>query len=296
MTPILTLLMSSMVGINVGWFDVPGEPGRRDYVIQVEPELLDRLKAGEHITSAVLPGAGHFTHIRIQVGEGPLSRDKPDSPAARQGNETDSSNERPPVPNLSVLEIAESPELVAVDFAIEPVAPVLATSQAGDDVNTGDDRESEFSISSDFTEQALAGDDAADESLPELSAEEIEGTAELQFDGPPSATQESSPLPLVAERPTTERVESPVGKMADPGLLNHGVATAIHQSPVPVGEGVGREAESSRPWLPLVLAVMGLLASLGGNAYLVCLFAGLYRRHKVLSNKYARDAGDTPGR
>jgi hypothetical protein len=47
-------------------------------------------------------------------------------------------------------------------------------------------------------------------------------------------------------------------------------------------KGNAEKTESSKPWVPLILAAVFLFASLGGNVYLAWIFADLRRRYQLL--------------
>ena len=71
-------MWSSLIGFallltDYGWQKTPD--GDLEYIIQIEPELLDALKRGEEIASVVPPQLGKVTRFRIRVGTGPVPRD-----------------------------------------------------------------------------------------------------------------------------------------------------------------------------------------------------------------------------
>ena len=61
-----------IVGINVGWQPIP--EGGMEYIIQLDPQTLDALKAGETIQSDIPPGAGHVRTYKIIMGTKKLPR------------------------------------------------------------------------------------------------------------------------------------------------------------------------------------------------------------------------------
>ncbi len=69
----LVLLTS---GMNFGWQPVTGDPAGYEYVVQVEPELLDKLNRGESvpIESNVPSEVTPIRKVRIVVGSGELPR------------------------------------------------------------------------------------------------------------------------------------------------------------------------------------------------------------------------------
>lgn len=71
----LTLLAASM-GVLFGWQPMPDGSDRYEYLVQIEPAMLDTLRAGESIpiTSDIPEEIGPIGRIRIVVGDGPLPR------------------------------------------------------------------------------------------------------------------------------------------------------------------------------------------------------------------------------
>jgi hypothetical protein len=51
-----------------------------EYIIQLNPQTLETLRAGRALQSDILPGAGDVRSYRIVVGEGKLPREAPPAP------------------------------------------------------------------------------------------------------------------------------------------------------------------------------------------------------------------------
>ena len=66
------LLAATAVGLDYGW--QPLETGGFEYIIQIEPELLDALHAGEALRSDLPPDMRDVRSYRIQVGRGPVPK------------------------------------------------------------------------------------------------------------------------------------------------------------------------------------------------------------------------------
>ncbi len=62
----------AIVGINVGWQPLP--EGGMEYIIQLDPQTLEALKAGETIHSDVPPSAGEVRAYKIVSGTKKLPR------------------------------------------------------------------------------------------------------------------------------------------------------------------------------------------------------------------------------
>ena len=72
MNGITVLVALAAVGVDYGW--QPGVDGQLEYIVQIEPALLDALKSGKDITSDIHPDARGVRRFRIHVGTGPLPR------------------------------------------------------------------------------------------------------------------------------------------------------------------------------------------------------------------------------
>ena len=71
------VVVLAAVGVNFGWQPAEGEPDGYEYVVQIEPELLDVLKRGEKvpIESNVPPEVAPIRKVSIVVGRGDLPRE-----------------------------------------------------------------------------------------------------------------------------------------------------------------------------------------------------------------------------
>ena len=79
MGTIMVCLAAAMLGVDVGWQRLPD--GGMEYIIQIEPQTLEALRAGEAIRSDVPAEAGDIRSYRIEVGsKKKLTRDKPAAP------------------------------------------------------------------------------------------------------------------------------------------------------------------------------------------------------------------------
>ena len=70
MTGLLVCLSAAALGVDYGWQPVAG--GGIEYIIQIEPQMLDALKEGEGVSSAMPPAARSIRRYRIVVGNAPL--------------------------------------------------------------------------------------------------------------------------------------------------------------------------------------------------------------------------------
>ena len=201
----------------------------------------------------------------------------------------------PPLPDRSVLEISDSPE-PALNLEIVFPAPPLGTDDTdGEDENMEVDRGSSFTV----PDQPDVGIGPPVIILPgqgqgtgtaELTDAELNDTAGLVYEMPSSEPGQFPPYPPrpkeVGEMVLTdigEPVEETSGVSADVEQATYGEIRATPKSPEKVAASEA-SPPPARPWTPLVLTVIALLASLGGNAYLGYLFVGLYGRYKRMAN------------
>ncbi len=66
------LLSLATLGVDYGW--QPTESGELEYIIQIEPELLDAMRNGSEIVSVIHPDVQGIRQFRIRVGDGELPR------------------------------------------------------------------------------------------------------------------------------------------------------------------------------------------------------------------------------
>lgn len=76
MDSVLALLVAATMGVNFGWEPVDEDPGGYEYIVQLEPELLDVLRSGESvpIESYVPADVSPVRKVRIVVGRGDMAR------------------------------------------------------------------------------------------------------------------------------------------------------------------------------------------------------------------------------
>ena len=82
MHALLLCLATAAVGVEVGWQELP--EGGMEYIIQLDPQTLESLAAGQAFRSDIHPEAhpeaGEIRSYRILVGKQPLPREIPPEP------------------------------------------------------------------------------------------------------------------------------------------------------------------------------------------------------------------------
>jgi hypothetical protein len=67
------LLTTAALGVDFGWQGQ--DDGQTEYIIQIEPELIESLAEGQEITSEIHPEAGDVRRFSIRIGTGPVPRE-----------------------------------------------------------------------------------------------------------------------------------------------------------------------------------------------------------------------------
>jgi hypothetical protein len=78
MHTLIIWIAAAAVGIEAGWQRMP--EGGMEYIIQLDPQSLESLRAGEAIQSDIPPSAGDVRSYRIIVGTNRLPRETPPAP------------------------------------------------------------------------------------------------------------------------------------------------------------------------------------------------------------------------
>ena len=116
MCTLMLCVATAALGIDVGWQRLP--EGGMQYIIQLDPQTLDVLRAGEPIQSDIPRTAGEVRSYRIVVGAKKLPHDAPvTSPSTAKIAEPESPYFKQPrsaepqtlAPNLGVKPLAERP-------------------------------------------------------------------------------------------------------------------------------------------------------------------------------------------
>ncbi|MGY8768007.1 MAG: hypothetical protein ACKVH8_06165 [Pirellulales bacterium] len=77
MYAVALLLTSATLGVDFGW--EPDNKGGVEYIIQIEPESLEMLKAGQPISMQLPPNLERVQCFRVQIGSGAIPRVVPAS-------------------------------------------------------------------------------------------------------------------------------------------------------------------------------------------------------------------------
>ena len=257
MQTMISLLVGTVLSLDAAGIFV------EEYPAQWEPDIQ--------------PATSFVSHVAVE--------DESDAP----------STPGPPLPDTSVLEISDSPEPAVNLEIVFPAPPLGAGDTDGEDNHMQVDRGSSFTV----PDQHDVGIGPPVIVLPEqgqvagtaeLTDAELNDTAGLVYEMPSSEPGQFVPYPSrpkeVGEMVLVdlgEPVEETSGVSSDVEQATYGEILTTLKSPKKVAAPEA-SLPPARPWTPLVLTVIALLASLGGNAYLGYLFVGLYGRYKRMAN------------
>jgi|GEM_PF-1792950 len=295
MNALIVLIATTALGIEVGWEPLPG--GGHEYTLQLEPQLLKVLERGQEEIFSEVPAGVEVRRYRIVVGVGKLRRDygplaaeieqplavggATESPQAFNAaphaspfnQPTGASPEHMTVPaadpysaqgatqpsvDLESLPPVEQPTNVAPDFGLpaagveEPEPPTAAPggNLPADSTTPADDpwhNSAEQSVSEGKAEQITVDTSAA--------AKMAQAPAKL-----PEAQDPSAPIRAAA-------FEDGKGDVAS-GVVDTG------KPELPLAE------PKSQPWTPLVVTIVLLACSLGGNIFLGWIAADARARYR----------------
>lgn len=248
MMGVMIVAATAALGIDYGWQPVAG--GGIEYIIQIEPEMLESLRAGEDIFSD-MPPAHEVRSWRITVGterlphqDEPPPQSKPKVDSALP-SDFDRSSIPLPGPDLNPQREDDREELRTTRPDRNRLRPSRDSAR-----NDEDDR------------------DARSMAEPRHVDEEVEQAVA-------TGTKAKPKEPGGAGRKGA--------KSASDGDDEEEDDRGDHQN--------DREKSSlgatDRPWVPLSMALLGLFASLGGNAYLIWVTAGMRHHYRTVLRQSA---------
>ena len=106
--PMFSVLCTAVVGIDVGW--QPLQEGGTEYIIQLDPQSLEALKAGQPIESDILPGAGEVRSFKFYLGDEKPRRIGSTAKPAQQ-RQANAQAERTPPSSLTENPVCSAVEL-----------------------------------------------------------------------------------------------------------------------------------------------------------------------------------------
>jgi len=305
------LLVALALGVDVGWKPLP--EGGLEYIIQIEPELLNSLRSGQSISSDVPLVLQNIRRYRIQVGDGRLPQEGPlETPLP--GAEPEPAR-RPQAAVKRLQSIANTADTEAPRF----VSTVPPASKTADQVKkpaaeapaatptpaSTDETPDPFAKDAD-AKGAPAAEDANDKAPANSSEEKIEGpffAAEAVT--PPAEAADADKTSAADEQPVLDRGQPPAANEAAKNGGTAALPTVVQkvasQEPAnepPLrggaeagsnGSGSASEAaaprEPDKPWVWLTLALMGLAGSATVNVYQGLLHLSMRSKYRGVVRK-----------
>lgn len=310
------LLSAASLGVDYGWQHT--DDGSLEYIIQLEPALLEALAAGEPILSEVHPDARGVTRFRILVGSDQLPREAAAArsdvlpgdvplpgPETAAGETPGKSTAVPSLPDIA----STPPQLPASDRPRDSESiqwPAVAPNFGGREFVPQTPEASRAAVSP-----------AAPKTPPDSGAfprmitppSESDGrvnpipdpdrSAGLPLSPPEVSSNESPSTPPVIEPPQRFTPQPPRDPNVQPAGGLHAPTSVAQASVNPTKEAPPKEPTSAgsptseesaspepqRPWATLVVGAFLLCLSIAVNVYLGVLARGFYIRYRQLAQE-----------
>lgn len=242
MNSLALLLAAAAVGVDYGW--QPTGDGSLEYIIQIEPVLLQTLIDGEDIVSEIHPDVKGVRRFRIRVGTEQLPR---------KGASDEPKN--PPAVNKPSVEPPGG------SFLDSPVKPPPLDKKPG----------------------------GTNPSLPNFDIPPLDGETTL----PPASNdnahfRDDRTLPPIPNPITVDPNSEPIASQVNYNKERSPKAEEVASKPKRTPGKPKTPTAASKPWLPLVLTVLLLFASVGLNAYLGWIAWGFYQRMQSMASDLSK--------
>jgi hypothetical protein len=293
MTGMLALCASmAAVGVDYGWQPVAG--GGIEYIIQIEPQMLDSLRAGQDIFSDLPRTASNIRTYRITSGTGPLPHHGEPLPL-HEVNRPGSGTHRHVGPSLrgTAEHVAD-----AEDAAHEQPAGAVAAQQPDE---AEEDRGPlpgpvlgpALSLAADEVEPDRAEPDRAEPRAPD-GGKSQRGHPPRRLADPPSkplehraaaAVKKTSIKPAVETSGQSQRASAETA-----GSQPSKPTRTKKKDSVPSGAGkaattpTASTTSDQRPTRPSFM-LLGLFASVGCNVFLLWIATGQRSRYRALARQ-----------
>jgi len=244
MTGVLALVAASVIGIDVGWEELPD--GGFEYIIQIEPQTLESMQKGQDITSQMPPSVQGMRGYRITVGNAQLPHqgEPPPtgpSPAAPAQSESPApASDTPPAPEPA---FGAPPTESSAAGAATTANPAAATPQDMADA----DRPPPPTLPLDSTTKDISTRTAA------FVGKDM---TEVTVESPPAPADNASPE-TAGTKPAAQDTQQDGTKAAD-------------------------STSDSPPWMPLFGTALALCASVAANVFQGWNTLSLRSRYRAL--------------
>lgn len=297
MNGLILVLAASSVGVDYGW--QPNQKGEIEYIIQIEPELLDAMQDGTEITSRIDPSVQGVRRFRIRVGNESLPREgtaiaptsdgggAPDkvardknSDAAKRGAQGFNANipgtdtDNPPAPEAPGAKLGAPPL----------ISPGRLGSGSGGGFSLDPDAKVPEQDEPEAAKQPSGGSYTPLKEPPNSSGE----AGPTPIPDPDSARHKARPDATISQSSTQPRKlePSPAGEPLEGRQASYNRVVTRKPSETaasPSDISLPPEEESDHPWKTMVPICLLLFASIGLNVYLGWVARGIYVRYRTLS-------------
>jgi hypothetical protein len=301
MNGVLALVAATVVSIDIGW--QPRPDGGFEYIIQIEPQMLDTLKDGQAIGSELPANLRGMRSYKITVGNAKLPHEgepapftpvpvdePPAAPAAAGPTGTVARSLPGPGPDLSPPPGDARPQGGANTQSTAEVTPppALEPDPSPQEMTPRMAGYMESPAAAHAGAANSSGDEAGTGSNVERAKKGFAFSgARPSIGHEPNANSDSTGKvsPVKVPPPPVEEKRDP---NASHDLVASGTpADAVTSVPPKGTGGAGSSAPpaptESKPWLPLVGTVLALFGSLGANLYLGWNTLELRSRYRALA-------------
>ena len=264
MNSAVILVALTALGVDVGWQEI--EDGSIEYIIQIEPQLVESLKDGHDLTSGIRPELRHIRRYRIVIGSKKLPQNPPleelqrrwaaEKAAAAKNEEPRTEPKGEPARDLKKSDVPPAFQVPPppFDFPSEPLGKnPFGTPEETDPTDDKQEPTAADPKDDEPTEKPSLNDDASN---------------------PPSTFK-----PDDTQKPLVEHV-------AAYGEADQATNGSEPESTTAIEQDTAGAAPA-RPWGTLIAVLLGLFASLGLNAFLGWLTIEQRGRYRSLLGRNA---------
>ena len=277
MNAVVAVIAVSVLGVDVGWQPLPD--GGLEYIIQIEPQLLDTLRDGKDL-GAALPAGLDVRRYRITVGNAQLPHEAPQPNAAKQAEQAAPATDeilqdRFDTPDQRAADIREP---TTAEGSLERSATDPSPSESEPAASTPPERDGplNFSLGGHSREPmpATVGDrpsESPSDEIPSLPPEPDRSNSRATSVQPPRTFDDG-----FGGQPIKSRV------IQDPQVNPAGLTAEKRSNYKFPGAGQPEITAPPKPWMTLILTALGLCVSVSGNAYLGWIAYGARTRYRAL--------------
>ncbi len=199
----IVLLAGSLLSVDVGYQPLPD--GGVEYIIQIEPELVDVIRRGEKDVTSTIPADLDVRKVRVTIGNAQLPHVIPTGSAARQHSQA--------------MPLRDEPQTLNVDSNAMPASNLVAA--VGGAPTLAPPEGSSFGSKQPTGKPSLAPDSIAPSLRPSEGREgqpfSTPNSLPSSFDGKPRMADDRGTNPDYRTNTTNTSSGSGMPRLADPG-------------------------------------------------------------------------------